>query len=310
MDVFFIMLVSDNYNSLPCIYTLGKDGKVTGKRSTAVKLKEAGNNSFRDSLNISSYAQQSEKSSTVVRSSVVADLSERYAFYSTGDPEQDHQIALGLEYKKSCFDFTHAKEFDDITEAQKENGFDGMSRAEKYAAIYEKYQYCYGENFLDATAIEYVDPPLSEDAYLSVIHKFNKEIAKVCGSSANIPELRKKALYGDMSDDEIRQSIMDKYSADGTMSQRELFKAANEMDMCGIGGGMRNALNPIGNPFIYQDINGIENQTDRRESMLDMPVTAAYLKDIESVYKNRIMVGGYVDDDLFKVLGQIMANYR
>jgi len=300
------MLKLDSYSSAQYLYSLDSSGRVTGKKSNFTKLQEAKTSSFRDTLTLSA----AQESGSEVRSMGVADLSVRQSFYSTGDPEQDRQIALGLEYKRSCFDFTHAKEFDEITAKQKEAGFDDLSRTEKYAAIYKKYQYCYGENFLDAKAIEYVDPPLSEDGCMSIIKKFNNEVADVCGGGGKTAKVRKAALYGDMSDYEVRQAILQKYSKNGEMSQRDLFRAANEMDLCGVGGGIRDSLNPIGNPFIYKDPLGTESTAEVREKMLDTPVTSSFLNDIEKVYKNRIMVGGYVDGDFFRVLGQIMSSIK
>lgn len=294
-------------NSIPHHYLLDNDGKITGENTHFEKLQTADDKSFKDTLTLSLNAQQSQTNS-VLQNNKVADLSKRYSFYSTGDAEQDHQIALGLEYKRSCFDFTHAKEFDEISSAQKESGFNGMSNAEKYAAIYKKYTYCYGENFLDAEAIEYVDPPISEDEYLSIIHRFKKEVNEACGGAEEAIEARRTALYGNMSDCEIRQTIMDKYSNNGGMTQRDLFKASHEMDLCGIGCGMNNALNPIGNPFIYKDHLNIENSTDIRERMLDTSVNTSFLRDIEKVYNNRINVGGYVEADFYEAFNEIL-NY-
>lgn len=296
-------------NSIPHNYLLGKDGKITCENTNFSKLQTADDKSFKDTLTLSLNAQQSQTNS-VSQNSKVADLSKRYSFYSTGDAEQDHQIALGLEYKRSCFDFTHAKEFDEISSTQKESGFNDMSNAEKYAAIYKKYTYCYGENFLDAEAIEYVNPPISEDEYLSIIHRFKKEVNEACGGAEEAIAARRTALYGNMSDYEIRQTIMDKYSNNGEMTQRNLFKASNEMDLCGVGSGMNNALNPIGNPFIYKDPLNSENSTDIRERMLDTSVNTSFLRDIEKVYNNRITVGGYVDADFYEVLNQIMTYFR
>ncbi len=287
------------------MYILNKDGEVIDKKRICDSIKETAldNKCFKETMNLS--MQETPDS---INGIPVADLSKRYEFYSTGDPEQDHQIQMGLDYKKSCFDLTHSREFDEITAAQKENGFDGMSRAEKYAAIYEKYQYCYGENFLEADAIEYVSPPMSEDGYLSAVYRFYREVSDACGGASGAAKARKKVLYDGMNDNEIRQAIIDKYTVDGVLTQRNLFKAANEMDLCGVGGGIGNALNPIGNPFIYNDPMGMENSTDRRERMLDTPVTVSYLKDLKYVIKNMSCFGSLYDSDVLGVIGQISAN--
>ncbi|MGN1417030.1 MAG: hypothetical protein ACI4XF_09310 [Oscillospiraceae bacterium] len=291
------------------LYMLGRDGKVTDKKQLSSKAADTDMPCFRiipdeDEKIVGDVSERSaDADNSLFSRKDIADFSELYTFYSTGDPEQDRLIEMGMEYKKSCFDFTNAKDFERLTEEQKQNGFENMSRAEKYKAIYEKYQHCYGNNFLDALAIDYVNPPTSEDRCMSVLIQFRKEVNEACGGYANVPKARRAALYGEMSDEEIRQSIMDKYSQDGGMTQRDLFKAANEMDLCGVGGGISNMLNPIGNPSTYKSG---ENPMITRENQLDAPVMVQYLNNVQNVCKNRLLSGGSINMEIFAVIEQIM----
>lgn len=293
-------------NTYGYVGSLDSSGNVIGYRNNFRKLEEAPKDeskSFKDTLSISASVQNIG----------VADLSKRTVgeeeHYKTGDSTQDMYIRIGMDYKASCFDFRNAGHFASLTAEQEASGFEGMSNADKYKAIYEKYQYCYGESFLDAAAIDYVSPPLPYDKYMSIIRQFNDEVNEACGGAAEAKKARREALYGDMSDVEIRAEIMDSYSENGKITQRNLFKAANEMSLCGVDGGLRAMLNPIGNPFAYRDYGIMNDPTITRESQLDMSITADYIEKLEKVYENRLLSGGYANPEIVEVLGQIMAEF-
>lgn len=145
-------------NTYGYVGSLDSNGNIIGYRNNFRKLEEAPKDeskSFKDTLSISASVQNIG----------VADLSKRTVgeeeYYKTGDTTQDMYIRMGMDYKASCFDFRNAGHFASLTAEQETSGFEGMSNADKYKAIYEKYQYCYGESFLDAAAIDYVSPPTS-----------------------------------------------------------------------------------------------------------------------------------------------------
>ncbi|MBQ8827334.1 MAG: hypothetical protein IJ007_09605 [Oscillospiraceae bacterium] len=249
----------------------------------------------------------------------LADLSERknpvYTCGVTsinGNPEHpeieimNKIVRLGMAYKKSCFDFTNASDFDEITAQQTADGFDGLSDSEKYRLIYEKYQHCYGENFIYADSIEYIIPA-QDDPYLDIIRKFRKELEDTFGSIENTVNACREAYYGDMSDFEIRQSIIDRYSGDG-ITQYELFKIGEDMSQCGVGAGFLSALNPIGNPTIYHSPLSAEHPMLIRERQLDKPVTKAFMDDLIANYENRILCGGYMSPEHLEVISQIAAD--
>ncbi len=309
------MINNISYN--PYVRTLDNSGNVINKNAVLPTHSEhsCANMSFRDLVETveAAQAEQVKKCNSEIEQVGVADLSKRTVgeeeHYKTGDTTQDMYIRMGMDYKASCFDFRNAGHFASLTAEQEASGFEGMSNSDKYKAIYEKYQYCYGESFLDAAAIDYVSPPLPYDKYMSLIRQFNDEVNEACGGAAETTKARREALYGDMSDVEIRAEIMESYSENGKITQRNLFKAANEMSLCGVDGGLRAMLNPIGNPFAYRDYGIMNDPTITRENQLDMTVTADYIEKLEKVYENRLLSGGYANPEIVKVLGQIMAKY-
>lgn len=218
----------------------------------------------------------------------IADFSERYSFYPTGDHEQDYKIQMGINYNKTCYDGTNWRDYDRLTA---EEDFTGMSAAEIYKAIYEKYQHCYGENFIDINAIPYVAPPYSEDSFRQFIDRFDKEIETAIGSSnyADIQKARREALYGDMSDYDVRAAIMEKYADDG-FTNADLYKITAEMDRCGVGGGIHNPLKSVltseraeilHNYVKYGITTSVEDSCAARERMLASPVETYLIEGIE-----------------------------
>ena len=216
----------------------------------------------------------------------IKDMNFHY-FEPTGDEEIDRIIQLGYDYRKSCFDLTNRKDYEAMTAAE---DFTGMTDAEIYKAIYEKYQHCYGENFFEANAIDYINMNM-ERTYGSILMQFNNELSAVFGEFYNhrTMQARREALYGDMSDSEIRQTIMEKYMEDGNITLRNLFKAANEMDSCGVGGKMLFAMIDFGD--------GHESLNDRlpreefifaREANMDQYVTPRLFQQLYRSCENQV----------------------
>ena len=59
----------------------------------------------------------------------IADFSELYSFYPTGDHGHDYQVQMGINYNKTCYDGTNRRDYDKLTA---EEDFTGMSAAEIY----------------------------------------------------------------------------------------------------------------------------------------------------------------------------------
>ena len=215
----------------------------------------------------------------------IADFSELYEFYPTGDREQDYQIQMGINYNKTCYNGKNYWDYDKLTA---EEDFTGMSSAEIYKAIYEKYQHCYGENFIDINAIPYVRPPHSEDSYGELIDKLYNELEKAVGSSnyADVQKARREALYGDMDDYDVRAAIIEKYKGDDGITNSDLYKITAEMDRCGVGGGMHSPLKSVltkdRSQILYNSTLGIKTSVEdscaMHEAMLASPADT-YLID-------------------------------
>lgn len=228
-----------------------------------------------------------------------ADFSKVYRFESTGDLEYDKKLEKMFEYYDSCMDFSNAKDYGEMTANE---DFSGMSEAEIYKAIYEKYQHCYGENFLEASAIVYgKESP--------IVMRFNNEINKNCGKyyEYKVQNIRRELLYGNANAHDVRQRILDKYTENGNITMRNLFKANNEMNLCGVGCGFGadNILMDIesstDNAFDYDK----ENHFALRMTNLDSYVTSSALKKMAKTVESRIN-SGYISSSANAVVSQII----
>ena len=244
---------------------------------------------------------------------------EGYTSCVQGDPSdpmiaaQNRAVNYGMRYKSSCFDFTNQNDYLALT---KSADYTGMTAAEKYRAIYEKYQHCYGRNFLDALAINYT-APMQNDPYTELCEKFETEIANVCGLSGDYSEraeqlrqLRREALYGEeASDEEVRQMITEKYPPMGEITFRDFYKMTNEMEMCGAGGHVNNCIGEIFSSVGGYYSNG-SGGYDLRENMMDTKVTFDHLRFMQKSYNGRLSSGISMHPDFGTVLNELMAAYR
>ena len=223
----------------------------------------------------------------------IKDMNFHY-FEPTGDEELDRIIQLGYDYRESCFDLTNRKDYEAMTAAE---DFTGMTDAEIYKAIYEKYQHCYGKNFYEANAINYLSMN-KEHTYGDILRKFDDELSEVFGDaySSRVMKARREALYGNMKEADVRSAIMEKYIEDGNITLRNLFKALNEMDACGVGGEMMRGLN---RPTNFGDgVDSIFNslsQTDSiwaREANMDKFVTPKLFQQLKSFCESHVRTCG------------------
>lgn len=236
----------------------------------------------------------------------IADFSQLYEFYPTGDHEKDYQIQMGINYNKTCYDGTNCRDYDKLTAAE---DFTGMSAAEIYKAIYEKYQHCYGENFIDINAVPYVAPPYSEDSFSQFIDKFYNELEAAVGGTSERQKARREALYGDMSDYDVRAAIMEKYADGGALTNADLYKITAEMDRCGVGGGIHNSLIFVQtkdrSQVLYNSSLGIKTSVEEactmHEQMLASPLNAYMVNSIEAHRKGM----GTVSPEFYSALSQL-----
>ena len=286
------------------LYHLGQDGSVVGK----TKIQSRGSEKMPEMpempfLNLVEIIREQEAAAAANPISyddlAIARIGPSYVekwypFEPTGDEAVDRIIQLGYDYRKSCFDLTNRKDYEAMTAAE---DFTGMTNAEIYKAIYEKYQHCYGENFFEANAIDYLAMNM-ERKYGSILRQFEDELSEVFGDaySSKVQKARREALYGNMKEADVRSAIMEKYMEDGNITLRNLFKALNEMDACGVGGEMMSGLN---RPTNFGDgVDSIFNslsQTDSiwaREANMDKFVTPKLFQQLKSFCESHVRTCG------------------
>ena len=197
----------------------------------------------------------------------------------------DKLTAFGEAYAKSCFDFSNSRDYSALTAAE---DFTGMSPAEIYKAIYEKYQHCYGENFYYADAIDY---PIntSDNEYNRIIRRFENEVSASCG---DVQTARRQALYGEKSGGEVRREIIGGYTLEDGMTFRELYQMTYDMQKAGIDGGLHNRLD-----LLFYDMDGGANSHMlTREQYLDTKVGGKQLGTLHDIYLNQAMRGGVLPE--------------
>ncbi|MDE6709308.1 MAG: hypothetical protein K2J76_02325 [Oscillospiraceae bacterium] len=217
-------------------------------------------------------------------------------------PEFDNNVENGLRYQRSCFDFTNSWEFAKRTAAE---DFTGMSDAEIYKAIYEKYQYCYGKNFYYGKAISYPIAPSEFDDYNKVIRRFNNEVAAALGGREQVEAARREALYGDMSDYEVRQAIIDEYDLSDGMTFRELYKMTYDIWKVGLDGGLHNRLDDLFDDFSTAESRANCDNIATRENYLDTKVSGKYFSELQKFYDNAMLRGNGILHEYSATLNQI-----
>lgn len=254
--------------------------------------------------------EASQRQQPEITEYIVADFSSLRYYPDTGDEAADRKAKEAIDYYNSCFDFTNSRDYEKLTA---EEDFTGMTRAEKYAAIYEKYQHCYGENFLDGKAADLSHFPSEYDFWRPVLNRFDDEVTAACGGAKGAAEARREALYGDCgSDYEVREAIIDKYmkdSTDGRLTHRNYFKMVSEMDNCGVGGGISASLDQWTyfpqNYFDYLNY-GNPRANNSSAEYLDSYITAGDIEDIRNSYRY-MEISGCGNGDYPAALSQITS---
>lgn len=109
--------------------------------------------------------------------------------------------------------------------------FSGMNDAEKVMAIYNRYNQAF-DGFLSSMAIWY--PSAGNSATDLIMREYNSELVTVFGSMEKATAAYRTALYGNMSDSEIREVIAAKYPPIGTITMREFHYMVDEMSHVGV----------------------------------------------------------------------------
>lgn len=229
---------------------------------------------------------------------------DRISFEGLYTPTFSTNVENGLKYQRSCFDFTNSWEFPKLTAAE---DFTGMSPAEIYKAIYEKYQYCYGKNFYYADAISYPTPPSEFDDYNKVIRRFEKEVAAALGGEEQAKSARREALYGDVSGNELRQAIIDSFNLEDGLTFRELYQMTYDMWKAGLDGGLHNRLDDLFYDFSTAEARAACDNIAAREQYLDTKVSGRYFTELQKFYDNAVFRGNAILPEYSETLDQIRA---
>lgn len=217
-------------------------------------------------------------------------------------PKFSTNVKNGIRYMKSCFDFSNSGQYAKLTAAE---DFTGMSDAEVYKAIYEKYQYCYGKDFYFGSAISYPIPPSEYDDYNKIIRRFEKEVGAALGDENEVRSARREALYGNMNDYEVRQAIIDEYDLSDGLTFRELYRMTYEIWEVGLDGGLHNRLDDL-----FYDFSTVESRKNcdnvaEREKYLDTKVSGKYLSELQKFYDNAMFRGNGILPAYSATLNQI-----
>ncbi len=210
------------------------------------------------------------------------------------DPQWIQKARQGILNCQKYFDFTNASDYRKMTENA---DYTGMSNAEKVTIIMEKYKHCYGEDFMKSFAVEYY--PMN-NRYADIKSKLYNELTEEFGSIENAWKANREAQYGNISESEVRKAIMEKYMQNDKMTLRNLYEAAQEMDLTGVG----YALNTI----MFEAFNTGLNGFGTRETLLDLPIDNKCLKQLSDVYNHFLKLNplfaqtGPVIDDIVSSL--------
>ena len=218
------------------------------------------------------------------------------------DPAWVKNVQEGIKFRRQFFDFTNSSKF---TEMTKNADHTGMSNAEKYTEIFERYKYCYGEDFLKAFSISYCRS--GSNRYEEVYDSFKRELRAAFGDSAGIEKAAREALYGKMSDSEIRETIRNKYPPAGEFNYFDLYHMTNELNQVGISKHLREiATLSFG---LYRDKMGIGDPTDyeMRNAMMSRPVDTLYVNTLWDYYSYRVKANFPVDPDLGATIKDLLS---
>ncbi|MGN1088946.1 MAG: hypothetical protein ACI4Q6_00975, partial [Huintestinicola sp.] len=294
------------------IYELDGAGKVIGKtqpKFQAVLEEMPSDNDFQ-SRDAHMRAQGYEFADLSGRRSIEDYFASEEMINNAKDSDEAHLlkcIRAGLLYKKQCVNFSNARDFDKLTAEQE---LSGMTDGEKYTAIYEKYQHCYGENFLQAFERQFTVPAAERDDYTQLELKWKNELKAEFGSIENAEKARREALFGKVDEITVRNEIIGKYAQNEKLTFRDLYNMTYEMSLCGVDHGMSNALDGIFEIYggYYMSQPGEHGQL-LREQMLDDEVTADHFKYLLDVQSSKLHFGDQTDPQMGQVIGQIQSAF-
>ena len=196
-------------------------------------------------------------------------------------------MRLSWEHNLKYFDFSSGISLEQVIDSGKNADYTGMSDAEKYMTIFNRYAQAFGENFANWAGTIYITD--SNSIFSRVRHEFNKEVIAAFGTSEKATQAYRTALYGNMSENEVRAAIAAKYPPANKMTLRDFMYMVIEMNEFGVDGGLSRVLDSA---LSFHDLL-IAGQTGVnthfvREGLLDQRLD---LSRICNGYNSRYMAG-------------------
>ena len=151
-------------------------------------------------------------------------------------PEEKIQILLGWEQNLKYFDFSSGISLEQVMDAAKNADYTGMSDAEIFMEIFNRYAEAFGDNF-NMAPVSYLTA--GPDVFTRIRSAFSKELVAAFGESPNrITQAFRVATYGNMSESDITAEILAKYPPGNQMTLREYHQLVIELSDVGIGGNL------------------------------------------------------------------------
>jgi hypothetical protein len=182
---------------------------------------------------------------------------------------------VGLLECKRNFETAYSLEFQQMTE---ETDLSGLSDTEKYKAIMDKYEYCYGDDFLNSYSL---GVPITSQ-YLGKLKRLSDELEEQFGSAEAALKVFRQAEYGNITDAQIRAEIIDKYPPKGERTYRDIIYMSYEMNRAGVDNGL------FGNGLLQDAAKSYGNKTAADYvKTLDKKVGNDYEAKVWKLFENR-----------------------
>jgi len=156
------------------------------------------------------------------------------------------------------------KELADATDYSK------MSDTQKVMTIYGRYEEAFG-NFLNVGYIQYSGSNGLSDSRSRAVSQFKRELIDAFGSLEKAQEAYRFAQYGNMSNADIRASIVANYPPVGEMTLRDFNFMLQDMVHLGVDDGLAHAFGAA------LEISGLNSIA--REELMDTPLDINWLCD-------------------------------
>jgi hypothetical protein len=181
---------------------------------------------------------------------------------------------VGLSECRNNFDSPYSLDFRKIS---RDDDLMALSDTEKYKTIYEHYQKCFGDDFLKSFALGVPYP----GNYYSVFKTFNDEMSETFGGHKAVQKVYREAYYGDMTDDEIRNTIKENYPPKGARTYRDIMEMSYDMYRAGVDNGL------FSNAILQDVAQEIASTGKNYSLMLDKKVGSVYESKVWKLFENR-----------------------